>query len=619
MSAFFLAINRNNRQFEPWLAQRMMAQLDRFGHASRQLTVNNQFAIGHQTYCVMPAASQTQQPMKLGEHLYFLFHGRVDNRSVMLEKLGLEPTQSISDADIVARCYRAFGDECLDEFRGPFVFVFFNESNNEVVACRDAMGGRYLVYRVTEKHILIATYEMALVAHNSLHYTINEEKAARYLSNQMESQPSSLIDGLTPLNPGTKLTVNEAGVRLHRYYSYSPATRIHLDSDQSYADEFKRLLNQAISRRTANVARPGLMLSGGLDSIPIAILAAQQSPSLIALSWVFDQYPELDERQYSSPICQQLGIEQVMINCDERWPQWDQSMDLNPIVPFGIPFSEFQEATFRKAKSKGVTMMLTGIHGDLLYEYTNGILYELLKAGEFRRFYRELKLLWTSSSSTANFIRHYCFRPIKLAQKLGVVRRKFAQHRHPYLQDRIGEKVCEKPHWLLAESARALRPKQWQIVLDGFAGDDTVHGRYLEAKYGIERRYPFRDRDLCEFMLSIPSHQLYFSLQKRPIVKQAFAQEFNENLLARNNKTSFSQVIYSGVSKDKKNRQWFESQPPQWADYVKQCYFESKTAQNGSMDVVRWRCGYYDYWKSVCYNPLMQELRLSDENKNEDK
>lgn len=611
MSAFFLAINRDYTLFDSALAERMMVQIDRFGHRTRRLLVQDHFAIGYQGQSTITQTLDEPQPLLLGDNLYLLFQGRLDNRDQLIENLQLEKDLNFSDADLVARYYRQFGDKGVDHLRGPFVFVFFNKLNNEVVAFRDAMGGRYLVYRVTEKHILIATYEMALVAHNSFGYALNKEKSARLLTNQMEQQPSSFIDGLTPLNPGMKMAVLPQSVELQRYYSFDPRTRIKYGSDDGYAQEYKRLLQQAVKRRLHGVVKPGVMLSGGLDSVPVAILGAQESNSLIAFSWVFDQYPDLDERQYSEPICQRLLIEQVMINCDELWPQFDSSMDLNPIVPFGIPFSEFQEQTFRQAKSKGVLVMLTGIHGDLLYEYTNGVLYELLKAGDFKRFFSELRVLWKAVKSPALFIKHYVLRPLSLVQKISAKRRRSKMPTSDILVDELAESVIERPHWLLHESKRALRPKQWQVVLDGFAGDDAVHGRYLEAKYGIERRYPFRDRDLCEFMLSIPSHQLYFALQKRPIVKRAFAKEFSPELAKRNNKTVFSEVIYHGVKQDQRNRQWFDSEPNYWSEYVKHCYFETKIEQNHSLEVVRWRCGYYDYWKSVCYTPFAQGSGLN--------
>ena len=165
-----------------------------------------------------------------------------------------------------------------------------------------------------------------------------------------------------------------------------------------------------------------------------------------------------------------------------------------------------------------------------------------------------------------------------------------------------------RSHWLTTESAKALRPKQWQIILDGFAGEDAAYGRYLEAKYGVERRYPFRDRDLCEFILSIPSEQLYFALQKRPIVKKAFASEFTDKLMSRNTKTSFSEVINHGIKNDHRCQSYFSQSPFYWQEFVNKEYFETKAPNDYSFDIMRWRCGYYHYWKTVCYDQFRNIL-----------
>jgi len=381
---------------------------------------------------------------------------------------------------------------------------------------------------------------------------------------------------------------------------------INLTRDEAYAKEFKRLLTQAVERRLRSVGKVGTMLSGGMDSVPMTIVAAQNFQSgLLAYSWVFDRYPDLDERRYSSPICDSFGIEQVMIDCDDVWPKFDDDTHANPIFPFGIPYSEFQQETFRQAQKNDVQLLLTGIHGDLLYEYGQGVFYELIRAGQWRKAGAEMKRFWQSSLPKGLWLKHYFLKPLAVVRKFTG----FCNRNKPYpndcLQDNIASLITKQEHWLEQESRAALRPLQWQVVMDGFAGEDMAHGRYMEAKYGIERRYPFRDRDLCEFMLAVPSDQLYFNRTTRPIVKQAFRNEFTPELLTRNDKTNFSTVIDAGIEQDSANLKWFQSSPPHWSYFVKECYFERNSAHMPPANVIKWRCGYYEYWKSVCYNPMV--------------
>lgn len=70
-------------------------------------------------------------------------------------------------------------------------------------------------------------------------------------------------------------------------------------------------------------------MSGGMDSVPISILLAQhlatKGENLTPLSSVYNRFPEADEREYSTPVCEGFGIEQVCIDCDNVWTQFDQT------------------------------------------------------------------------------------------------------------------------------------------------------------------------------------------------------------------------------------------------------------------------------------------------------
>ncbi len=619
MSAFFIAINRQRAAFDQAVAERMMRGIQHFGQDANSLIVQSHFAIAYQSQWTVPEEQGERQPLATEDGRWFVFHGRIDNREAILSRLGGAVSGDISDAALLLKYLQSFGEAELEEVIGPYVFVLFDPHKDSLIAARDGMGGRYLAYYIDDNVVLIATYELAIVTHGAVPYELNDEKAARILMNEMEARPSSTIAKVHPLNPGELLRLSDGGCEFHRFYRPDPTKRVRLADDQAYALEFKRLLTQAVRRRLRSVGAVGTMLSGGLDSVPMTIAAAQlQEANLHAFSWIFENYPELDERSYSSPICDKFNIEQVMINCDDVWPKFDNDTHVNPVFPFGIPYSEFQQETFRRAQQAGVKTLLTGIHGDLLYEYGQGIFYELVKARRWKDFAAEFKRFWRSSLPKTRWLKHYFIKPLPVVKKLNCLRNRSKPYPTDCLQDSIAALLVKQSHWLKKESRTALRPEQWQVVMDGFAGEDMAHGRYMEAKYGIERRYPYRDRDLCEFMLAIPSDQLYFNLTKRPIIKRAFAAELSPELLARNDKTDFSAIIEAGIEKDNKNLKWFASSSPNWSHFVKECYFEHNSTEKQQVNVIQWRCGYYEYWKSVCYNPVHCELGQINEKTQDD-
>jgi len=103
-------------------------------------------------------------------------------------------------------------------------------------------------------------------------------------------------------------------------------------------------------------------------------------------------------------------------------------------------------------------------------------------------------------------------------------------------------------------------------------------------------------------MLSIPSDQLQFNGITRPIVRRAFDKEFTNRLLNRKTKTSFYPAIKSGIANDNEYERWFSKADAAWQFYIKKSYFEAKPNDEVGIDVIRWQCGYYNYWVSVCYD-----------------
>lgn len=637
MSAFFIAINRDLQPFDKALAESMMSQLDRFGDNTRELILGDYFAIGFQGTWRVPEEQGETQPLKHGE-LWFGFYGRIDNRSEListLRELGLSIEEGASDAKLAMEYLANNGVDRLTDIVGPFSLFQFNQLSGELLLARDGMGARHLVYHINQDCILASSYEMALLEHPSLGYRFRDDAIGLYLTSHIQTRPASIIEDIELIYPGHALSVNSfkrdivqacpmQNIAYTRFYKPDPAKRVRYATDKEYASEFKRLLDQAVRRRMRGIGNIGSQLSGGLDSVPITILAAQKiaepakdNPAnnngvkhhrtLSAYSWVFDHYAEADERAISGPICEAYGLEQIKINCDHIWPDHSPQTKLDPLGPIYNPFMSFNHELFKQAQSNHVSTMLNGIHGDLLYGYTQGILYELVARGRIRDAFSEAKRLRKSVASWRAFLSLYLLKPVRIVNWfLSAKRKSTVDSLERVLQPSVMSKISRAQHYLHKESSSALRPNQWCIVLGDFVGRDLAIGRYIESEYSIERRYPFRDRDLCEFMLAIPSDQLAFGGELRPIVKRAFAEEFPRNLRERVGKTSFAKVMREGMRNDQNNKRWGESQAQEWSRYVKQCYFNGKVEQNSYFDVVKWRCGYYDYWKSVCYDPLVK-------------
>ncbi len=610
MTAFFVWIEKKGPgKVDASIAKSMLESVSGYGGNHRELMVSDRFAIGFHGRWELPEEVGEKQPLVNDrETVYFVFEGRIDNRKHLLNELGID--DALSDSQLCFNFVERCGISRIAEIIGPFCFALFNLATGELVCARDSMGGRYLVKFESEERIIVANVEECFIPLPEVGHNLNKVKIVAWLANQIDGSPRTCLRNLEQICPGEKLVWKADGNTTQRstFYRPNPNRRIQLASDEEYAREFRRLLDQAVHRRMRSIAKVGVLLSGGMDSSPIMVAAAKDS-DVIALSWVFDDMQEADERTYSTPLCQRLGVRQVEVKCDDIWPDFDSNTHSNPLYPFMLPYSEFQQQTFKTAQDENVSVLLSGLQGDLLYELDNTQVVNQLRRREWRKAWRELE----SIRRERGYTYWQAVKTLLLKKLPGV--KKWTRHRESkirqlpaWIQDDLRNQLTLQDSWLMHDSRLAARPLQYKIVLDCFAGDDQMLGRVMENKYRVQRRYPFRDRELVEFLLAIPSEQLEFLGQKRPIVKSAYQNEFTVALRQRNDKTDFTGVLKQGISKDKKWLTILNLEPKFWQKYVKECHFTQIETVSIEKQVVLWQCAYYNFWHRIWYDSAQEGM-----------
>lgn len=621
MSAFFLTFNRDGSTFSQSIAEKMMSALDVFGQDVQQLYVQENFAIGFQTQCLSKSKcknkNKRQLPIVNRGQEWFLFDGRIDNRQELFTLLSLPVDATITDTQLMVQVYQQYGEGCVQKVVGPFVFVHFDTKKSQLIALRDAMGGRYLVYAKSGNALILATWEGVLCAHPEFGIALDHTKLAHTLGFIATPQPRSYIKNIESVKPGHQLRCNNGNFSQELAYLPDPTKRIYLSNDQEYASEFRRLLDQSVRRRmrltetgldsTNNI---GVMLSGGLDSVPVAISAAistgistaatteMQSNRLQAFSWTFSEHDELNETAYSSKLCQAYDIEQHLLDCDQLWPCSLSDFDINPVVPVNTPYAIKHQAILQSAQQHQVSTLLSGYAGDVLYSGTQTILYELLTSGQLVDLMREMKVRFRHSNSLRAFVSRYLITPLQ--EKISINRAIFKKPMNiEYLSEYANDQLSSAPHWLSDRAQSALRPQQYINVLDHSIGENLAQARYFDALYGIQKCYPFRDRDLLEFMLAIPSKQLFHNAKIRPIVKRAFAAELDECLVQRNDKTSFYPFLLDGLKQDTTFESLLTDQNELWCKFINDCEFMSNNAVQAPVDLLKWICAYYQHWSNT--------------------
>ncbi|MBW0001729.1 MAG: asparagine synthase (glutamine-hydrolyzing) [Verrucomicrobia bacterium] len=197
-----------------------------------------------------------------------------------------------SDSEIALHLYEEFGAHCVQQLRGEFAFVLWDEANQTLFAARDRFGIKPLYYAVHNGALLLASEIKALfvagVPARWDHESFYHSATAPPLLDR------TLFDGVYQLPPGHYLTATTNGMRILRYweFSYPPADQSATDArdETAFVEEFAARFDEAVRLRMRADVPVGCYLSGGLDSCSVLGFAAQHSSSPIqAFTLTFDQ------------------------------------------------------------------------------------------------------------------------------------------------------------------------------------------------------------------------------------------------------------------------------------------------------------------------------------------
>jgi asparagine synthase (glutamine-hydrolysing) len=344
-----------------------------------------------------------------------------------------------------------------------------------------------------------------------------------------------------------------------------PGQELKLKSDQDYDEAYCSLLTEAVRCRLSSAFPVGSELSGGLDSSSIACIARNLlleagGQKLNTFSFIFNSLPECDERDYIAEVVDRGDIHSYFVPADEISPFADfERLLWHQDEPFWVPnLFMFWGGLYRSAHRHGIRVMLSGEDGDTVVSHGKERLVELARQHQFWALFREIHQINAPvhQPTFGPFYRHvvgygipsslrdWAHRMKRMGSPMGqsdtetrlaspLIRREFAESVH--LEERF--RFFNRPEPSDIPFSRACH---WNALSSG------LHPYILEvsdratAPFGIEPRYPFYDRRLVEFCLSLPPEQKLGQGWTRLIARRSLKGILPEKIRSRRGKAILS-------------------------------------------------------------------------------
>ncbi len=593
MSGIFGIYNRNGESVDKETVDVMLDAMSYWGPDDKGTWIDDNVALGHTMLWNTPESKFEHQPSRQ-EHLVITMDARLDNREELAGQVDLpdRPIAEITDSDFILAAYKKWGEESPKYLLGDFAFAIWDEEKEQLFCARDHMGIKPFYYFSDTERWIFASNVRTVIEHSSVPRHWDIQTVARYLR-ELESGHDTFFYAVKKLPPATSITINCEYVHTRIYWKPEDSPKIKFKNMEEYAIALRKLLEDAVHVRLRSDFPVGSHLSGGLDSSPIAVLAARQlkdkNQILHGFNWLHTPGTDDDSTHYewsnSQRIADKEGIKLHFTDLDEhtiyeRFQNHDLSTDDKQ--------NFWYEFLVRKAaKREKIHTMLSGWGGDELISFGGG---KAHYSGLFWKghLFKALRGIYQESHSVQHqwkrFIKR-CFHELVLQILPDWI---YCNRKdNPCFYDDYS--ACAQPE--IREYAQKMKPltRQKRIGTHAYQLMSFHNGHLLNrieswAISGeadkIEYRYPLLDKRIVEFALGVPEEVYVHNGFRRYLFRSSLNGLLPEDVQWKDAKYELHRVKYllniSILAIDK----WYKN------SYTKkECYEQSNNIDYDSLSI----------------------------------
>ena len=442
--------------------------------------------LGHKRLSVIDVSSNSHQPME-DNNLIIVFNGVIFNYKKLRDILSIEGYEFFSDGDteVLLKCYMHYGEDMLNHLDGVFSFVIYDRNSREFFCARDRLGIKPFYYTYTKDAFAFSSNTKGFI-NDRKNFSINKKSLHhQFTLHSVVPAPDTILSNIFKLDPGSFAKVSSDGkISKTKYYSFNHIKLNTKNNDREIVEETDRLLLKAIEKRfyTADVD-VGVLLSGGLDSSLIVSMASKHNLSDIntfSIGFPTIGKEEGNEFYYSDKVSKQFKTNHHKYNIsqDELFESLDDVVKAMPEPMFSQDSAAFY--LLAKKVSLKQKVVLSGQGADELF------------GGYF--WYK--KMYQTEGTSVEKFTQHYFDREHNDYCKM--INKSFINTDYSLS---LIEKLYDDQRTDISFLDKTLRIDLSTLIID----DPIKRIDSMTMSHGLETRVPFLDRDLVEFVLSIPS------------------------------------------------------------------------------------------------------------------
>lgn len=520
-------------------------------------------------------------------NLLIAVDGTVDNLSALANELSCE----VSIGEVIINLYRQKGSDGLLRLKGTASVILYDADTGTSLLYRCFFKGFPLYFVSKNNRLTVSTNPVMILHRNDVSDRLDDARMADLFSINLTRQTISVFSEISEVAQGELIVISSQGVERKKRSLQEIFSSSEFSQKEHTVETYRAMLEAATDRTIQPNENYGIMLSSGMDSSSIAVLAAKklhtQGRELRAYSWMLPDDEQGDESEKIKELCRANAIPLTLFN-GENFGSFDflDRLYLYPESPQANLFWPVNQETHRLASRDGITKIYNGGYADMLFPARGNSLYETLRDKRFDLF----------GSILVDSFSRYGWRTFqrspeirKFIKGLLPIRQKNNLPEHEWLTNHIQQAKEREEEYTIDPNF-----EDFKYALSPLFTSTEGTDRYEGVLNGIEKIIVHRDIQLLHYSLGFPAYMTY-----RYGMTKYFAREAMKGLLPESIRTQprAGKLLPFVIRSFKRNRsqiqQMLFDDRGSWNDYVREKWMQQKLSSNADLTPLDLRIIWY--------------------------
>ena len=562
--------NKDNKN----LMHDMLDIIEHRGPDDATIYSHKNVTLGHRRLSIIDVDNGQQPIFNEDKTICVIFNGELYNYKKFRELLGSKGHKfsTHSDTEILVHCYEEFGLDFIKDLNGIFAFAIYDLKKEKLILARDHFGVKPLHYYFKNGILIFGSEQKSIILHPKVERKMNLQSLHLQINLRYTQGEETLFEGIKRLAPAHFLVFDKTNIKLTKYWEISDK-KTDLQNRNEIKEKIDFLLKQAVKRQLMSDVPVGVYLSGGMDSSTIVQKMAEIGVEKINTFTLGFNEPT-DEFPDAKIIAEQFGTNHHTMN-----------LSMNPIEQFATVMRYAEEPKINllqgfnmsKFVQPHVKVILGGMGGDeifagydihnILYpcskisKYLPKSLNKLLKFKSDLFFkiqnrtgslkYDEYRRGMQMVLSINNFLKSYLITRNVWDFDNGMYDNIYAKNVSNFFMNKINKVEDSFSDIFNNFDGNNIEKVLFTEQKSKMVNDYLLVEDRMSMSHSIEERVPFLDKDLVEFMNSLPIEMKMSFNKPKQLFREVMKGKLPEHIISKK-KWGFAVNPYLQFKKDLK-------------------------------------------------------------------